>query len=77
MKYFIQAITLISVIYLLLLLYFQYDYFFKFIPVILLLQFVSFFLIHKIPRKVLYYIFNILIFMILSFYYCFGLFLAQ
>lgn len=41
--YFIKAHTLVALIYLLLLSYFQYDYFFKFIPVILLLQFVSFF----------------------------------
>jgi uncharacterized membrane protein len=77
MRYFIQAITLTALIYLLLLLYFQYDYFFKFIPVILLLQFISLFFIHKISKKALYYIANIIIFMILSFYYCFGLFLAQ
>lgn len=42
-RYFIKAHTLVALIYLLLLSYFQYDYFFKFIPVILLLQFVSFF----------------------------------
>lgn len=42
-RYFIKAHTLTALIYLLLLSYFQYDFFFKFIPVILLLQFVSFF----------------------------------
>ncbi len=77
MKILTKIILIISVIYTALFLYFQYDYFFKLSPIIILLLIINFYLIYKYDNKVLNYIYNALLLVFLMICFSFGAILRQ
>ena len=77
MKKLTQIILIISIVYATLLLYFQYDYFLEFTPVIILLLAFNFYLIYKYNNKRKNYLFNSLLFIFLIICFAFGAILRQ
>jgi len=77
MKRIPQIILIISIIYTALLLYFQYDYFLEFTPLIILLLAMNFYLIYRYNSKLLNYILNSLLIIFLIICFSFGAILRQ
>lgn len=77
MKTVTKIILIISVIYTVLLLYFQYDYFLEFIPLVIVLLAINFYMIYKYNNKLLNFILNGLLFVFLIFCFSFGVALRQ
>jgi hypothetical protein len=77
MKKFTQIILIISLIYTALLLYFQYDFFLKLTPIIIILLAINFYLIYRYNSKIFNYIFNGLLFIFLIICFSFGVALRQ
>jgi len=68
---------MISLIYLILSIYFQSDFFLEFTPVILLILIINFYVIYQHNRKVILYLINGLIFLILIYFLSIGIILRQ
>ena len=77
MKTISIIILLISWIYLILSIYIQIEFFLEFIPVILLILIINFYIIHQHHRKILLYIFNGIVFLILIYLLSILIFLRQ
>lgn len=68
---------IISLIYLALSIYFQSDFFLEFIPVILLILIINFYIIHQHNKKVILYLINGTTFLILIYFLSIGIILRQ
>ncbi|VEH19068.1 Uncharacterised protein [Chryseobacterium nakagawai] len=77
MKTVTKTILIISIIYTVLLLYFQYDYFLEFTPLVIVLLAINFYMIYKYNNKLLNFILNGLLFVFLIFCFSFGVVLRQ
>lgn len=77
MKRVPQVILIILIVYTVLLVYFQYDYFLGFTPLVILLLAVNFYFIYRYDSKLLNYIFNSLLIIFLIICFSFGAMLRQ
>ncbi len=77
MKTVTKIILIISIIYTILLLNFQYDYFLEFTPLIMILLAINFYLVYKYNNKLLNFILNSLLLVFLIFCFSFGVALRQ
>jgi len=77
MKKITIIILIISLIYLLSAIYFQKDFFVEFIPVILLVLIINFYIIHQHNKKLILYISNGFIFLLLIYFLSIGIALRQ
>ncbi|ANF49265.1 hypothetical protein A0O34_01245 [Chryseobacterium glaciei] len=77
MKKLTVIVLIISLIYVILSIYFQSDFFLEFTPVMLFILILNFYIIHQHNKKVIFYIINSLILLILIYFLWIGIALRQ